>query len=95
MESSGNIKYRFDAKIGGYVVVIVIANATNRGVEIPSVYDDGIHGERPVTEIRRRGQIVNYFVYMNIPKSVKKIGFDVYQYCMAGMIFVDDENPNY
>lgn len=70
MENSGNIRYKFDKKGGGYVVVI--ASAINGGVEIPPVYDDGIHGERPVTEIRRKGQILNSFVYINIPKSVKK-----------------------
>lgn len=53
MENSGNIRYKFDKKGGGYVVVI--ASAINGGVDIPPVYDDGIHGERPVTEIRRKG----------------------------------------
>lgn len=69
MENSGNIRYKFDKKGGGYVVVI--ASAINGGVEIPPVYDDGIHGERPVTEIRRKGQILNSFVYKHTEKRQK------------------------
>lgn len=69
MENSGNIRYKFDKKGGEYVVVI--ASAINGGVDIPPVYDDGIHGERPVTEIRRKGQILNSFVYKHTEKRQK------------------------
>ena len=88
--------FEYDTETDGYAFIVGASVFTEKqGVDIPSVYDDGIHGERSVTEIRRNGQITNFLVYLSIPKSVKKIGFDVYSYCMASIIFVDDENPNY
>lgn len=88
--------FEYDAGTDGYAFIVGASSFVEKqGVEIPPVYDDGIHGERPVTEIRRKGQILNSSVYINIPKSVKKIGFDVYPYCRVNIIFVDDENPNY
>lgn len=88
--------FEYNAETDDYAFIVGASVFTEKqGVEIPSVYDDGIHGERPVTEIRRNGQITNFPVYLSIPKSVKKIGFDVYRYCMVSIIFIDDENPNY
>ena len=88
--------FEYNAETDGYAFIVGASVFTEKqGVDIPSVYDDGIHGERSVTEIRRNGQITNFIVYLSIPKSVKKIGFDVYQYCRVSIIFVDDENPNY
>ena len=88
--------FEYDTETDGYAFIVgASVFAEKQGVDIPSVYDDGIHGERPVTEIRRNGQITNFLVYLSIPKSVKKIGFDVYPYCRVSIIFVDDENPNY
>ena len=88
--------FEYDTETDGYAFIVSSSVfAEKQGVDIPSVYDDGIHGERPVTEIRRNGQITNFLVYLSIPKSVKKIGFDVYPYCRVSIIFVVDENPNY
>ncbi len=88
--------FEYNAETDDYAFIVGASVFTEKqGVEIPPVYDDGIHGERPVTEIRRNGQITNFLVYLSIPKSVKKIGFDVHPFCRASIIFVDDENPNY
>ena len=96
MESSGNIKYRFDAKIGGYVVVIVIANATNRGVDIPPVYNDGKNGEHPVVEIGKQAFAGSDVEYVRIPSSIVKISIDaLYAFVAFENIFVDENNPVY
>lgn len=88
--------FEYNAETDDYAFIVGASVFTEKqGVDIPSVYDDGIHGERSVTEIRRNGQITNFLVYLSIPKSVKKIGFDVYSYCKTSIIFVDDENSNY
>lgn len=96
MENSGNIKYRFDAKIGGYVVVIVIANATNRGVDIPPVYNDGKNGEHPVVEIGKQAFAGSDVEYVRIPSSIVKISIDaLYAFVAFENIFVDENNPVY
>lgn len=94
MENSGNIKYRFDAKIGGYVAVI--ASAINGGIDIPPLYNDGKNGERPVVEIGNEAFALSDAEYVRIPESVVKISTDaLYAYVALENIFVDENNPVY
>lgn len=94
MENSGNIRYKFDKKGGGYVVVI--ASAINGGVDIPSVYNDGKNGEHPVVEIGNEAFALSDAEYVHIPESVVKISTDaLYAYVAPENIFVDENNPVY
>ena len=94
MENSGKIRYKFDKKSGGYVVVI--ASAINGGVEIPPVYNDGKNGEHPVVEIGNEAFALSDAKYVRIPESVVKISTDaLYAYVALENIFVDENNPVY
>ena len=94
MENSGNIKYRFDAKIGGYVAVI--ARAINGGIDIPPLYNDGKNGEHPVVEIGNEAFALSDAEYVRISESVVKISTDaLYAYVALENIFVDENNPVY
>ena len=94
MKNSGNIRYKFDKKSGGYVVVI--ASAINGGIDIPPLYNDGKNGEHPVVEIGNEAFALSDAEYVRIPESVVKISTDaLYAYVALENIFVDENNPVY
>jgi len=94
MENSGNIKYKFDKKSGGYVVVI--ANAINGGIDIPPVFNDGKNGEHSVIEIGNEAFALSDADYVRISASVVKISTDaLYAYVSLENIFVDENNSVY
>jgi len=65
--------FEYNTETDDYAFIVGASSFEQKqGVDIPSVYDDGIHGERSVTEIRRNGKITNFLVYLSIPKSIKK-----------------------
>ena len=94
MKNSGNIKYKFDKKSGGYVVVI--ANAISGGIDIPPVFNDGKNGEYSVVEIGNEAFALSDADYIRIPASVVKISTDaLYAYGSLENIFVDENNSVY
>lgn len=94
MRKRNNIKYRFDKKNGGYIVVA--AKSVNGCIDIPSVYNDGKNGEHSVIGIGVEAFTASGADCVRIPESVVEISVDaLYAYVGFENILVDRNNSVY
>lgn len=96
MEKKNNqFVFEYNSETDDYAFILGTVKFCRREIDIPSVYNDGRHGEHAVSRVCRKGDVVSNVSCLKIPASITDIEFSAFECCRTADIIVDKQNPEY
>lgn len=95
MKNNNQFVFKYDTETNSYTFILGTVGLEMTEIDIPSVYNDGRHGEHPVSKICKKGNSISNVAFLKIPASVTNIEFSVFECCRTANIIVHEQNSKY
>lgn len=95
MKNNNQFVFEYNTKTNNYTFILGTMALKITEIDIPSVYNDGLHDEHQVAKICRKGDCIIDVLILKIPATITDIEFNVFECCRTANIIVDEQNPKY